>query len=323
MTVEAVFAYPRLLRTLPRYRWWKPLVAVLLLGALVLAATVVVALIALLAAIALGQVRVDTLGHLQQDVLAWQRLDASSPFALFVALASVAVMLPFGALAYLCLGLRPVGVLSSVALRLRWRWMLACLGPAAVAIVVPLAVQLGVGALSGQALSPVTTPPATLAVCLALVVLLVPVQAAAEEVVFRGVLVQALGSWIRWTPLPLVIPQALFVAAHTQYVSWGLVSVAMFGLTAAWLVWRTGGLEAGIALHTVNNVVSFALLSSGVLGTTVNDDAGGSWLDGLVTVVTMAGYALWIDRMARRRGLATRREIPTPREYPEPVPTSP
>ena len=97
------------------------------------------------------------------------------------------------------------------------------------------------------------------------ILLLVPFQAAAEEYVFRGILMQSLGAWVRWAPLAIVLPTVLFAFGHI-YDIWGLLDVAAFGLAAAWITWRTGGLEAGIVMHTVNNVVLFLLLASGVLG---------------------------------------------------------
>src|SRR5690606_30694143 len=140
-----------------------------------------------------------------------------------------------------------------------------------------------------EGLHPFTTPLPRYLVVLALILLLVPFQAAAEEYVFRGVVVQAIGAWVRWLPVGALVSTAVFAALHI-YDVWGLVDVAVFAIAAVIATWRTGGLEAAIALHAVNNVVAFGLLASGVLGTTRVEAEGGSALAVGFSVVAMAVY---------------------------------
>ena len=87
------------------------------------------------------------------------------------------------------------------------------------------------------------------------------------------------------------------------------LSVGIFGLGAAIVVWRTGGLEAGIALHSVNNIAGFLLLASGVHGTTVNPKSSssdlGTNLSSLAVTLSPPGWVLWIERLARRHRLGT------------------
>jgi CAAX protease family protein len=77
---------------------------------------------------------------------------------------------------------------------------------------------------------------------------------------------------------------------------------SVYGLVLAWLAIQTGGLEAGIALHTVGNVTRFlVLLGTGYDGDWMNDlNSEASWsgvaVNGVVQVVT----ALVIVRLARR-----------------------
>ena len=48
----------------------------------------------------------------------------------------------------------------------------------------------------------------------------------------------------------------LFVASHAY--NWiGLIDIAIFAVCTAVLTWRTGGLEASIALHAIGNTVFF------------------------------------------------------------------
>ena len=307
--VENPVAYHRLYRGVPNYRWWRPLVALVLLAVFIVVASTIVVALGLVIGSLTGQVRFDTAENLQDDILGFASLDAANPLKLAVGLVSVAVYLPLVPLALLCAGLRPVGMTSSISFRLRWRWLAACLVPALVVMaVVGLISWVLLPAIEGDSLGPVTTDPATLAVSIAIILLVVPFQAAAEEYVFRGMLMQTLGSWVRWAPLAIVLPTVLFAFGHI-YDVWGLVDVAAFGLVAAVITWRTGGLEAGIVMHTVNNVTIFILLATGTFGSTAVTSEGGSPLSAGLTLVTMIGYGFWVDRLATRRGLPRRREL--------------
>ena len=147
-----------------------------------------------------------------------------------------------------------------------------------------------------------------------------PFQAAAEEYVFRGILMQTLGAWVRWAPLAIVLPTVLFAFGHI-YDVWGLLDVAAFGLAAAWITWRTGGLEAGIVMHTVNNVVLFLLLASGVLGgTAVTSDGGSPFAlgshdrhDGRLRVLDRSPGDAARPRASSRTGVRRSRFPPDPR----------
>jgi uncharacterized protein len=134
---------------------------------------------------------------------------------------------------------------------------------------------------------------------------------------------QTLGAWIPWArvaaPVAIILPTVLFALGHI-YDIWGLLDVAAFGLAAAFITWRTGGLEAGIVMHAVNNITLFLLLATGTLGGTAVTPEGGSPISVAITVVTMAGYAFWIDRLATKRGLVRRRPQPPRPVLPPPAP---
>ena len=311
MTVPAAAApgapslrYHRLLRGLPRYRWWKPLLALLVAAFLWVAFQVVVAVAVLAVAFATGGIRLDTVAHAQDDLLSYATLDAARPLTLILALGSVATLLPAVVLSYLIVGLRPASVVRSVAFRIRWRWLAACLVPAVAITAVATVVQLFVLplALGGWPMAP-TTPVGDWIVCTVVILIVTPLQAAAEEFGFRGLFSQMFGSWVRWAPVTIVVAAIPFTVLHTQYWGWATADVAFFALVAGFVTWRTGGLEAGIALHSVNNTLAFLLLASGIYGTTQNQGGAGDPWSLLVTIVTMGLYALWIDRMARRRAL--------------------
>ncbi|CAO0837216.1 CPBP family intramembrane metalloprotease OS=Streptomyces microflavus OX=1919 GN=G3I39_06970 PE=4 SV=1 [Streptomyces microflavus] len=96
-------------------------------------------------------------------------------------------------------------------------------------------------------------------VSLAVLGALVPFQAAAEEYVFRGWLVQVIGRAVR-SPWPaVVLASLLFALAHGFGELSGFVLLLYSALWWGWLVIRTGGLEAVITLHAANNLLAFGL----------------------------------------------------------------
>ena len=87
-----------------------------------------------------------------------------------------------------------------------------------------------------------------------------PLQAAAEEIFFRGYLMQALGSLVAKPWFGVVASALVFALLHGTQNLPLFVDRLAFGLLAGLLVWRTGGLEAGIAAHVVNNVCRVRLV---------------------------------------------------------------
>ena len=94
-----------------------------------------------------------------------------------------------------------------------------------------------------------------------MIVLLTPFQAAGEEYLFRGYLTQAFGGLFhRVVVSPSSCPPFLFGLAHGLGQSIPVFFDRFaFGLVAGVLVVLTGGLEAGIAMHVLNNWLAFGL----------------------------------------------------------------
>ena len=141
--------------------------------------------------------------------------------------------------------------LFSVLPGIRWRFLLACLGTSTIVFVAIQAV------LEGYASSGRVAPQAGFWEFLAVIVLTSPIQAAAEEVFFRGYLMQALGSALAQPWFGVVSSALVFALLHGSQNVALFVNRLAFGLLAGLLVWWVGGLEAGIAAHIVNNVVAF------------------------------------------------------------------
>ncbi len=307
------YAYHRLTRSWPKYTWWKPLITALIGGAIFVLLSLVVAVAFMVG----SYLAPDVFGGFD-DVLSLGEIDLTDPGTFAFAVGSIALLLPAVILATLIMGPRPLGLLSSVAGRLRWGWIARCIPIALLVYGVVFGLSfLVIDPLTGAApLAPVVTSTTWVLIVLALV--LTPLQATAEEYVFRGYLMQTVGGWLKHPAWAILLPVPLFVFGH-NYDVWGMLDVAIFAVTAAWLTWRTGGLEAAIVAHVINNTTLFVLGAIGLAD--LNADSG-SPIGLLVTVVIMVAYSALVVRAANRSGLVTTRTVLPPEPEPEPVPAT-
>ncbi len=236
---------------------------------------------------------------------------ALSPTMLAYTLLSLWCVIPVAWLVQrVCHGLPP-GTLWSVLARLRLRYLAVCTGMAVLAVALTVGVaQLlpsttEAGADVTHGLNAIT---ATTWQYLVVVVLLVPLQATAEELVFRGYLMQAWGGLFggrRAAQTAAVLGSALvFAAMHGTQELPIFLDRFSFGVVAGVLVIVTGGLEAAIALHVVNNLYAF------ITPVLFGDINGALWPEGstwwqlpvsLTQVVSFGLLAWWV---ARRTALA-------------------
>lgn len=97
------------------------------------------------------------------------------------------------------------------------------------------------------------------------IALFVVIQASAEEVMFRGYILQYLASWSRHPLVWAVLPSVAFALLHYDSAldpainRHTLTYTVSFGLVASVLVWRTGGLAAAMGLHIVNNILAIGM----------------------------------------------------------------
>ena len=83
--------------------------------------------------------------------------------------------------------------------------------------------------------------------------ILVPLQCIAEEYVFRGLIMQTLGSWFKIPILAVILQAVLFAAIH-EYNSLGLMETLVSGIIFGFFAWKTNGIELSSAFHTANNL---------------------------------------------------------------------
>lgn len=285
--------------------WWRPLVGIVVIAVVLLGVGQLVVAVAFAAGLAIaGEPVVDTLAG-------YFDFDDVGPLQLAFLLLGPATLLPTTWLLSRYLhGIRLRWV-TSVRPRMHWGYFAACLGLSLVAMGASLVVGVLVPA---EELAPGSTDTAIDDVTartwsfLLVVLLVVPVQAAAEEYGFRGYLTQAVGSVFRrrWlaTGAAVVVPAVLFALAHGAQSFPVFIDRLAFGLLAGILVVLTGGLEAAIALHIVNNALAFSLAV--LLGDISDafDATGGSWWTILVTLTRVVVYLGLAVVVARAMGLA-------------------
>lgn len=273
-------------------RWWRPL-ATLGVAAGLLAGLAVLALVVLLVVVVVSEVapglvpaRLAALGpSAELD-------DPRNPVDHLLGLGTVALLLPV-----VVLGLRwgggQRGAVHSVAGRFRWGTALR-----AGAVVLPAYAAV---LWTWTALVPpedLSVPPLDLSLLVVVVVvlLLTPLQCAAEEYAFRGLPLQVLGTWLRRPAWGVVLPVPLFVAGH-GYDWVGQVDVAVFALATGFLVWKSGGLELAVVVHTANNLPLF--LASPLSPSALQQGAVDPWvlLVSLpLTLGTTAALTAWVSR---------------------------
>ncbi|WP_157431620.1 CPBP family intramembrane glutamic endopeptidase [Actinomadura hibisca] len=290
------------------HRWWRPLVGTLAILAAGLGLMMVLMIVGTIVQFAVtGEAAEPADG---------EPMFGSVNAELAFNLAGLAVFLPLVLLAAWGIQRRRPGTLSSVTGRLRWRWLLVCAG---------LAVLFCIAGFGASLLaSMVVDDPADEAqhwvgwgeflLPAAIILLLVPFQASAEEYMFRGWILQGVGactlensrgrfgramSRAFRTPWPgMVVGAALFTSGH-GYTGWGVLDIFAFGVIAAWITVRSGGLEAAIALHVFNNLMAFLLPAA--VGRLDLEQGDVPWQYVIADVVPMLLYAAAVSWLVRRK----------------------
>jgi uncharacterized protein len=291
--------YHQMLRG-PRFRWWKPVLTLLLAVALYVPLVVLSLIPLIVAGVVSGTPDLGLLGFDVKNL---------SPTAFVVVNLSLIALIPVSGLSvWIVHQIRP-RYLSSVAGRIRWRWLARC-----ALIVLPLwLIYLAFGLLVAP---PESTPPEQWLPLLIIVVAMTPFQAAGEEYLFRGWLMQNVGAYFGRSTVGLVVSvavsTAVFAAAHGSPDPWVLGSIGCFAAAAGVAAYRTGGLEAGIAMHAVNNVLAFGavLAFGGWEEAFVGADSQGTPAVLLLAILSQGGALALVLWQAKRHGIQTRYQTP-------------
>ena len=92
--------------------------------------------------------------------------------------------------------------------------------------------------------------------------ILIPLQCIAEEHLFRGLIMQTLGSWFNIPILAIIVQSIIFAMVHPYNIV-GVIDIVISGLVFGFLAWKTNGLESASALHTINNLMGFYTVALG------------------------------------------------------------
>ncbi|MFD6098692.1 CPBP family intramembrane glutamic endopeptidase [Nocardiopsis flavescens] len=282
---DTALPYHRLTRLEHRTsRWWRPLATVAAALALFVALSLLGAALLALASLFVPWLPEPT--DLDDFVL-------DNPTDMLLTFGMLALMIPAVLLGARWAGGGASRILHSVAGRLRWPLML---GAAAVLVPLYALVYWGSFLLDPPADAAVPRADPLLLAGVAVCLVLVPLQCAAEEYAFRGLPQQVLGTWLRSPLWGIVLPVPLFMLGH-GYDWVGQVDIAVFALCMGFLVWKTGGLELAIAVHTANNLTLLvaAPFSPSSLDQGAVDPAV-LLVSVPLTLAATAGLTLWFSR---------------------------
>ncbi|SER27271.1 CPBP family intramembrane glutamic endopeptidase [Microlunatus flavus] len=235
------------------------------------------------------------------QAIAYQR-----PIGLLASNVGIATLIPISLALVLVIHHARTHWLFSVQPGIRWRYLLVCLGVSAVVFV-------GIQAVMEQLASSGRVAPQPGFVLFAAVVLISsPIQAAAEEIFFRGYLMQALGSANSRPWFGVVASALVFALMHgTQNLAL-FVNRLAFGLLAGLLVWLVGGLEAGIAAHVLNNIVAFGWAGLTTSIATLRAVQSLTWAQSGLQILAFVVCAALTLLVARLMKLRTRVDLSAP-----------
>lgn len=249
--------YHRLSHVNPRARWFTPVLEGLLIAGIYFVLLLIVSF-ALLAFAVMLRVPYDHLTDLQ-------RVYANvfkTPLVFITFFISIIPVIPAIFIARLITNFKPLGLIHSIAGRMRWSYLGVFLG---FGFLIFGLYNVGNLVLAGSLTTQNSVHPLNSGMFwlyIVLILLIVPFQCYAEELLFRGYLMQTVGRWLKNPVWAIIIPAPIFMVLH-GYGLWGLLSVLTMALIAGFLCWYTGGLEAGIGLHIANNISGIIL---GLLG---------------------------------------------------------
>lgn len=208
--------------------------------------------------------------------------------------------------------------MSSVVGGLRWRWLLKC-----VVVVLPIWVVMQ-GVEVALAWDQMALAQRSHTVPMIVIILATQVfQCAGEEYGFRGVLNRGVAALVPHEAAAFliggVVSSLAFMAVHGAGDGWLNLFYFVFGMCACFLTWRTGGLEAAIAIHCVNNLLALGFLPFQDMSGLFDRSAGTGSPLVLINIGVLITATALLTWLARRDGLIVR-TAPGLAMLPPPVP---
>jgi len=232
----------------------------------------------------------------------WLRSSAAfaTPWGMLSGHLALATLIPISLAVVLFIHRRHPGWLASVRPWFRWRYLLLSLGLALVVFNAFLFLQH-----LGQPL-PALQPQQDYWIFLIVILLTSPLQAAAEEFFFRGYLLQSFHTLAPRSPwFGVVTSAALFALFHGSQSIPLYLDRFLFGVMVGVLVVMTGGLEAAIGAHVINNVLAFSYagLYSTIADVKATQNIG--WVDLAWDIAGFGVYTVVAVLIAHRLKLAS------------------
>jgi len=250
MKISLVPEYTSYPKRFAAYKWFKPLLAILIAAIFIFVSGMVLVYSATGIAGAMGMDVSGVLGG------GYDNLNIYSALGAIVTLASVAVMLPGVLIGNRIVNSRPFSSISSSRGGFDFKVFFKCICAALVLVVIPLIIYSFV---SGSSIGAVKFTVMGFILC----TILGPLQCVGEEYLMRGLVMQTFGSWIKF-PIIAVLLQAIpFMLMHPYNIT-GMISVGITGAILGFIAYITHGLEAACALHIANNMTSFYMQGFGV-----------------------------------------------------------
>ena len=245
------YEYTTFPRAFVTYAWFKPLLVALL--------TAVFSFMILGITILIGLLWLGDSGLVIEALMS-----KSSPYfysgpGLLMAVSGVSGMLPALALAERIVRGRPFSSYSSSRGGWNWAAFVKCFVLAAIVFGAEvLAMAFGMPDAEADGINKFTIIGAIICI------VVVPLQSAAEEYIYRGLLTQSIGSWTKLPALAVVLSAIIFGISHSSYDVLGITATGIAGLGFAFLAWYSRGLEASSAAHAANNLSVFIFSGLGL-----------------------------------------------------------
>lgn len=254
MNNDKISDYTTFPRTFENYKWYKPILVLI----------VSLVLIAIFEVLVVGFFYILFGFDFLKSVLSGGYEALSSPMAILFADLIIIVFIPTLYLASRIVKDRPFSSYASSLGGWRWKLYFKCMAvPLVIYVIFNIASSLTDGsAINIQQISPL------MFIAFAITI---PLQCIAEEYLFRGLIMQSFGSWFN-IPILAIIIQALAFGATHSYNSIGVVTIILGGVVYGLLAWKTNGIEASSALHTINNLTVFITIYLGLARTSTNVD---------------------------------------------------
>ena len=130
-----------------------------------------------------------------------------------------------------------------------------------------------------------------------LLTILGPMQCIAEEYAFRAILMQTFGSWFKYVPISIILSAGVFCAMHPYNII-GVIEIFISGCMFGIAAWAARGIEASAAMHIVNNMAIFYCVGIGFGEISSEVD-----IRDLIISFTIEGVYVAVILLCRKRGM--------------------